>query len=283
MLDLKIIEDVIVVYGFIFDEYVEVINIFGCDLMFIEMGIFLVMWNEYCFYKLFKKWFWILLIEGLQIICGFGENVGVVDIGDNQVIVFKMESYNYLFYIELYQGVVIGVGGILWDVFIMGVCLIVVMNLLLFGQFDYFKIKQLVNGVVEGIGGYGNCFGVLIVGGEVWFYFVYNGNCLVNVFVVGLVDVDKIFYLVVFGVGMLVVYFGVKIGCDGVGGVIMVLVEFDDIIEEKCFIVQVGDLFIEKCLMEVCMELMVIGVVIFIQDMGVVGLICFVVEMGDKG
>lgn len=283
MIELQIIIDLIVVYGLKFDEYQCILDIIGCELIFIELGIFLVMWNEYCFYKFLKKWLCILLISGLQVICGLGENVGVVDIGDGQVVVFKMESYNYFSYIELYQGVVIGVGGILCDVFIMGVCLIVVMDVLFFGLFSYLKIVYLVKGVVEGIGVYGNVFGVLNVGGEVWFYVSYNGNCFVNVFVVGLVDIDKIFYLVVLGVGMFVVYFGVKIGCDGVGGVIMVLVEFDDMIEEKCFFVQVGDFFIEKCLLEVCFELMKIDSVILIQDMGVVGLICFVVEMGDKG
>ena len=194
-----------------------------------------------------------------------------------------MESHNHPSYIEPYQGAATGVGGILRDVFTMGARPIAAMNSLSFGQPDHPKTKQLVNGVVEGIGGYGNCFGVPTVGGEVRFHPAYNGNCLVNAFAAGLADADKIFYSAASGVGMPVVYLGAKTGRDGVGGATMASAEFDDTIEEKRPTVQVGDPFTEKRLMEACMELMATGAVISIQDMGAAGLTCSAVEMGDKG
>ena len=283
MSDPKITEDVIAAHGFTPDEYAEVINILGRDPTFTEMGIFSAMWNEHCSYKSSKKWLRTLPTEGPQVICGPGENAGVVDIGDNQAIVFKMESHNHPSYIEPYQGAATGVGGILRDVFTMGARPIAAMNSLSFGQPDHPKTKQLVNGVVEGIGGYGNCFGVPTVGGEVRFHPAYNGNCLVNAFAAGLADADKIFYSAASGVGMPVVYLGAKTGRDGVGGATMASAEFDDTIEEKRPTVQVGDPFTEKRLMEACMELMATGAVISIQDMGAAGLTCSAVEMGDKG
>ncbi|WP_292311147.1 phosphoribosylformylglycinamidine synthase subunit PurL, partial [Marivivens sp.] len=200
-----------------------------------------------------------------------------------QAIVFKMESHNHPSYIEPYQGAATGVGGILRDVFTMGARPIAAMNSLSFGAPDHPKTKQLVNGVVEGVGGYGNCFGVPTVGGEVRFHPAYNGNCLVNAFAAGLADADKIFYSAASGVGMPVVYLGAKTGRDGVGGATMASAEFDDTIEEKRPTVQVGDPFTEKRLMEACMELMRTGAVISIQDMGAAGLTCSAVEMGDKG
>lgn len=283
MSDPKITEDVIAAHGFTPDEYAEVINILGRDPTFTEMGIFSAMWNEHCSYKSSKKWLRTLPTEGPQVICGPGENAGVVDIGDNRAIVFKMESHNHPSYIEPYQGAATGVGGILRDVFTMGARPIAAMNSLSFGQPDHPKTKQLVNGVVEGIGGYGNCFGVPTVGGEVRFHPAYNGNCLVNAFAAGLADADKIFYSAASGVGMPVVYLGAKTGRDGVGGATMASAEFDDTIEEKRPTVQVGDPFTEKRLMEACMELMATGAVISIQDMGAAGLTCSAVEMGDKG
>lgn len=207
----------------------------------------------------------------------------MVDIGDGQAVVFKMESHNHPSYIEPYQGAATGVGGILRDVFTMGARPIAAMNALSFGEVSHPKTRSLVAGVVEGIGGYGNCFGVPTVGGEVRFHPAYNGNCLVNAFAAGLADADKIFYSAASGVGMPVVYLGAKTGRDGVGGATMASAEFDDTIEEKRPTVQVGDPFTEKRLMEACLELMATGAVISIQDMGAAGLTCSAVEMGDKG
>ena len=194
-----------------------------------------------------------------------------------------MESHNHPSYIEPYQGAATGVGGILRDVFTMGARPIAVMNSLSFGEPSHYKTHQLVNGVVSGIGGYGNCFGVPTVGGETRFDSSYNGNCLVNAFAAGLVDKNKIFYSAASGIGMPVVYLGAKTGRDGVGGATMASAEFDDQIEEKRPTVQVGDPFTEKRLMEACLELMQTGAVISIQDMGAAGLTCSAVEMGDKG
>ena len=283
MQDPAITEDVIASHGFTPDEYAEVINILGREPNFTEMGIFSAMWNEHCSYKSSKKWLRTLPTEGPQVICGPGENAGVIDIGDGQAVIFKMESHNHPSYIEPYQGAATGVGGILRDVFTMGARPITAMNSLSFGETSHPKTRQLVNGVVEGVGGYGNCFGVPTVGGEVRFHPAYNGNCLVNAFAAGLADADKIFYSAASGVGMPVVYLGAKTGRDGVGGATMASAEFDDTIEEKRPTVQVGDPFTEKRLMEATLELMATGAVISIQDMGAAGLTCSAVEMGDKG
>ena len=279
----QITEDLIAAHGLKPDEYERILEIIGREPTFTELGIFSAMWNEHCSYKSSKKWLRTLPTTGPQVICGPGENAGVVDIGDNQAIVFKMESHNHPSYIEPYQGAATGVGGILRDVFTMGARPIAAMNSLSFGEPSHHKTKQLVNGVVEGVGGYGNCFGVPTVGGEVRFHPAYNGNCLVNAFAAGLVDADKIFYSAASGVGMPVVYLGAKTGRDGVGGATMASAEFDETIEEKRPTVQVGDPFTEKRLMEACMELMQTGAVISIQDMGAAGLTCSAVEMGDKG
>ncbi|QOL79843.1 phosphoribosylformylglycinamidine synthase subunit PurL [Pseudooceanicola spongiae] len=265
------------------EEYAEVLRIIGREPTFTELGIFSAMWNEHCSYKSSKKWLRTLPTTGPQVICGPGENAGVVDIGDGQAVVFKMESHNHPSYIEPYQGAATGVGGILRDVFTMGARPVAAMNSLSFGDPSLAKTKQLVHGVVEGVGGYGNCFGVPTVGGEVRFDPAYNGNCLVNAFAAGLADADKIFYSAASGVGMPVVYLGAKTGRDGVGGATMASAEFDDTIEEKRPTVQVGDPFTEKRLMEACLELMQTGAVISIQDMGAAGLTCSAVEMGDKG
>ncbi len=283
MQDPVITEDVIAAHGFTPEEYAEVINILGRDPTFTEMGIFSAMWNEHCSYKSSKKWLRTLPTEGPQVICGPGENAGIIDIGDGDAVVFKMESHNHPSYIEPYQGAATGVGGILRDVFTMGARPIAAMNSLSFGETSHPKTKQLVNGVVEGVGGYGNCFGVPTVGGEVRFHPAYNGNCLVNAFAAGLAKSDSIFYSAASGVGMPVVYLGAKTGRDGVGGATMASAEFDDTIEEKRPTVQVGDPFTEKRLMEATLELMQTGAVISIQDMGAAGLTCSAVEMGDKG
>jgi phosphoribosylformylglycinamidine synthase len=283
MTEPAITEDVISAHGLKPEEYAEILRIMNREPTFTELGIFSAMWNEHCSYKSSKKWLRTLPTTGPQVICGPGENAGVVDIGDGQAVVFKMESHNHPSYIEPYQGAATGVGGILRDVFTMGARPIAAMNSLSFGEPSHPKTRQLVNGVVEGVGGYGNCFGVPTVGGEVRFHPAYNGNCLVNAFAAGLADADKIFYSAASGVGMPVVYLGAKTGRDGVGGATMASAEFDDTIEEKRPTVQVGDPFTEKRLMEATLELMQTGAVISIQDMGAAGLTCSAVEMGDKG
>ncbi|APE43156.1 phosphoribosylformylglycinamidine synthase II [Sulfitobacter alexandrii] len=283
MTEPEITPEIIKAHGFTPDEFAEVNKILGRAPNYTEMGIFSAMWNEHCSYKSSKKWLRTLPTTGPQVICGPGENAGVVDIGDGQALVFKMESHNHPSYIEPYQGAATGVGGILRDVFTMGARPIAAMNSLSFGRPDHPKTRQLVHGVVAGVGGYGNCFGVPTVGGEVRFDAAYDGNCLVNAFAAGLADADKIFYSAASGVGMPVVYLGAKTGRDGVGGATMASAEFDDTIEEKRPTVQVGDPFTEKRLMEATLELMATGAVISIQDMGAAGLTCSAVEMGDKG
>ncbi|MDG2259360.1 MAG: phosphoribosylformylglycinamidine synthase subunit PurL [Paracoccaceae bacterium] len=283
MQDPAITPELIEAHGLKPEEYKEIIRILNRDPNFTELGIFSAMWNEHCSYKSSKKWLRTLPTEGPQVICGPGENAGIVDIGDGQCVVFKMESHNHPSYIEPYQGAATGVGGILRDVFTMGARPVAAMNSLSFGEKDHHKTRQLVHGVVEGVGGYGNCFGVPTVGGEVRFDPAYNGNCLVNAFAAGLADTDKIFYSAASGVGMPVVYLGAKTGRDGVGGATMASAEFDETIEEKRPTVQVGDPFTEKRLMEATLELMQTGAVISIQDMGAAGLTCSAVEMGDKG
>jgi len=265
------------------DEYQRILDLLGRTPSFTELGIFSAMWNEHCSYKSSKRWLRTLPTTGPQVICGPGENAGVVDIGDGQAVVFKMESHNHPSYIEPYQGAATGVGGILRDVFTMGARPIAAMNSLSFGDPSHPKTRRLVAGVVAGVGGYGNCFGVPTVGGEVRFHAAYNGNCLVNAFAAGLADADKIFYSAASGVGMPVVYLGAKTGRDGVGGATMASAEFSDADEEKRPTVQVGDPFTEKRLLEACLELMASGAVISIQDMGAAGLTCSAIEMGDKG
>ena len=279
----EITDELIADHGLAPDEYQRILDLMGRTPSFTELGIFSAMWNEHCSYKSSKKWLRTLPTTGPQVICGPGENAGIIDIGDNDAIVFKMESHNHPSYIEPYQGAATGVGGILRDVFTMGARPIAAMNSLSFGEISHPKTKSLINGVVEGIGGYGNCFGVPTVGGEVRFHSAYNGNCLVNAFAAGLAQADNIFYSAASGVGMPVVYLGAKTGRDGVGGATMASAEFDDSIEDKRPTVQVGDPFTEKRLMEATLELMQTGAVISIQDMGAAGLTCSAVEMGDKG
>jgi len=275
--------ELIAAHGLKPDEYDRILDIIGREPTFTELGIFSAMWNEHCSYKSSKKWLRTLPTSGPQVICGPGENAGVVDIGDGQAVVFKMESHNHPSYIEPHQGAATGVGGILRDVFTMGARPIAAMDALSFGRPEHPKTAHLVKGVVEGIGAYGNAFGVPNVGGEVRFHRSYDGNCLVNAFAAGLADADKIFYSAASGIGMPVVYLGAKTGRDGVGGATMASAEFDDTIEEKRPTVQVGDPFTEKCLLEACLELMQTDSVISIQDMGAAGLTCSAVEMGDKG
>ena len=279
----EITPELIEAHGLKPDEYDRILQIIGREPSFTELGIFSAMWNEHCSYKSSKKWLRTLPTTGPQVICGPGENAGIVDIGDGQAVVFKMESHNHPSYIEPYQGAATGVGGILRDVFTMGARPVATLNSLSFGAPDHPRTRALVHGVVAGVGGYGNCFGVPCVGGEVRFDPAYNGNCLVNAFAAGIADTDGIFYSAASGVGMPVVYLGAKTGRDGVGGATMASAEFDETIEEKRPTVQVGDPFTEKRLMEACLELMTTGAVIAIQDMGAAGLTCSAVEMGDKG
>ncbi len=265
------------------DEYDRILKLLERTPSFTELGIFSAMWNEHCSYKSSKRWLRTLYTAGPQVICGPGENAGVVDIGDGQALVFKMESHNHPSYIEPYQGAATGVGGILRDVFTMGARPIACLNALSFGDPSHPKTRSLVAGVVAGIGGYGNAFGVPTVGGELRFHPAYNGNCLVNAFAAGLADADAIFYSAASGVGRPVVYLGAKTGRDGVGGATMASAEFGDEVHSMRPTVQVGDPFTEKRLLEACLELMASGAVVSIQDMGAAGLTCSAVEMGDKG
>jgi phosphoribosylformylglycinamidine synthase II len=280
---IPITPELIASHGLKPDEYQRILDLIGREPSYTELGIFSAMWNEHCSYKSSKKWLRTLPTTGPRVLVGPGENAGVVDIGDGDVVVFKMESHNHPSYIEPYQGAATGVGGILRDVFTMGARPIAAMNALRFGSPDHPKTKHLVSGVVAGVGGYGNAFGVPTVGGEVNFDERYNGNCLVNAFAAGLAKADGIFLSQAKGVGLPVVYLGAKTGRDGVGGATMASAEFDDKIEEKRPTVQVGDPFTEKCLLEACLELMASGAVIAIQDMGAAGLTCSAVEMGAKG
>ncbi|TPL01288.1 MULTISPECIES: phosphoribosylformylglycinamidine synthase subunit PurL [unclassified Mesorhizobium] len=275
--------ELVAAHGLKPDEYQRILDLVGREPSFTELGIFSAMWNEHCSYKSSKKWLRTLPTSGPQVIQGPGENAGVVDIGDGDCVVFKMESHNHPSYIEPYQGAATGVGGILRDVFTMGARPVAAMNALRFGAPDHPKTRHLVAGVVSGVGGYGNSFGVPTVGGEVNFDARYNGNILVNAFAAGLAKTNAIFLSQAKGVGLPVVYLGAKTGRDGVGGATMASAEFDDKIEEKRPTVQVGDPFTEKCLLEACLELMASGAVIAIQDMGAAGLTCSAVEMGAKG
>ncbi|PPD15783.1 MAG: phosphoribosylformylglycinamidine synthase II [Methylobacterium sp.] len=265
------------------DEYERFVALIGRMPTITELGIVSAMWNEHCSYKSSKVHLKTLPTRGERVIYGPGENAGVVDIGDGDVVAFKMESHNHPSYIEPYQGATTGVGGILRDVFTMGARPVACLNFLRFGAPDHPKTKHLVAGVVAGIGGYGNSFGVPTVAGSVGFHPRYNGNCLVNAMAVGIAKREMIFTSQASGVGMPIVYLGSKTGRDGIHGATMASAEFDDSSEEKRPTVQVGDPFAEKLLLEACLEIMAKGCVIAIQDMGAAGLTCSAVEMGAKG
>jgi phosphoribosylformylglycinamidine synthase II len=279
----EITPELVAAHGLKPDEYKHFTDLLGRTPTFTELGICSAMWNEHCSYKSSKKWLKQLPTEGPSVICGPGENAGVIDIEDGDAIIFKMESHNHPSFIEPYQGAATGVGGILRDVFTMGARPIAALNALRFGEPSHPKTRHLVSGVVAGVGGYGNSFGVPTLGGEVNFHARYNGNNLVNAMAVGLARTDGIFYSKAKGVGLPVVYLGAKTGRDGIHGATMASAEFDDKAEEKRPTVQVGDPFTEKCLLEACLELMASGAVIAIQDMGAAGLTCSAVEMGAKG
>ena len=276
--------EVIAEHGISEQEYEKILEILdGREPNLTELGIFSVMWSEHCSYKSSKKWLKTLPTEGPQVICGPGENAGIVDIGDGQAAVFKMESHNHPSYIEPYQGAATGVGGILRDVFTMGARPVCNLNALRFGSPDHPKTRHLVSGVVSGIGGYGNCVGVPTVGGECEFDASYNGNILVNAMTVGVADADRIFYSAASGAGNPIVYVGSKTGRDGIHGATMASAEFSEDSEEKRPTVQVGDPFTEKLLIEACLELMATDMIVAIQDMGAAGLTSSSFEMASKG
>jgi phosphoribosylformylglycinamidine synthase II len=280
---MTITPEVVAEHGLTTDEYQRVLKVMGREPNLVELGIFSVMWSEHCSYKTTRKWLKTLPTEAPHVICGPGENAGVIDIGDGQAAIFKMESHNHPSYIEPFQGAATGVGGILRDVFTMGARPIANMNALRFGEPKHPKTKHLVSGVVSGIGSYGNCVGVPTVGGECTFHPSYNGNILVNAMTVGLARTDKIFYSKAAGVGNSVVYVGSKTGRDGIHGATMASAEFDDKSEEKRPTVQVGDPFTEKLLIEACLELMATDAIVSIQDMGAAGLTSSSLEMSGKG
>lgn len=281
--DVAITPELVKEHGLKADEYERFVNLIGREPTITELGIVSAMWNEHCSYKSSRIHLRGLPTKAPWVIQGPGENAGVIDIGDGLACIFKMESHNHPSFIEPYQGAATGVGGILRDVFTMGARPIASLNFLRFGEPDHPKTAHLVSGVVAGIGGYGNSFGVPTVGGSVGFDKRYNGNILVNAMAVGLARTDEIFYAKATGVGNPIVYLGSKTGRDGIHGATMASAEFDDASEEKRPTVQVGDPFAEKLLLEACLELMKSGAVIAIQDMGAAGLTSSAVEMGAKG
>ena len=276
-------EQLAIDHGLKKDEYKKI-----CDLLkrvpnITELGIFSAMWNEHCSYKSSRFHLKNLPTKGKNVIQGPGENAGVIDIGDDDAIVFKIESHNHPSFIEPYQGAATGVGGIMRDVFTMGARPIANLNSIHFGSPQHKKTKNLLRGVVHGIGGYGNCMGVPTIAGQTSFDESYNGNILVNAMTLGLVKKDKIFYSKAAGLGKPVIYVGSKTGRDGIHGASMASASFDDKIEEKKPTVQVGDPFTEKLLLEACLELMAGDSIIAIQDMGAAGLTSSSIEMASKG
>jgi phosphoribosylformylglycinamidine synthase len=284
----EITPQIVADHGLNEEEYARILHAMGREPNLVELGIFSVMWSEHCSYKSSRIHLKKLPTEAPWVICGPGENAGVIDIGDGPngtklAAIFKMESHNHPSYIEPYQGAATGVGGILRDVFTMGARPVANMNALRFGRPDHPKMKHLVQGVVAGIGGYGNCVGVPTVGGETNFHPAYDGNILVNAMTVGVADQDKIFYSAATGLGNPIVYVGSKTGRDGIHGATMASADFGADIEEKRPTVQVGDPFTEKLLIEACLELMASDAIVAIQDMGAAGLTSSSVEMATNG
>ena len=276
-------EQVAIDHGLKKDEYAKICELLKRTPNITELGIFSAMWNEHCSYKSSRLHLKTLPTKGKQVIQGPGENAGVVDIGDNDAIVFKIESHNHPSFIEPYQGAATGVGGIMRDVFTMGARPIANLNSIHFGSPQHKKTKNLLRGVVHGIGGYGNCMGVPTIAGQTNFDSSYNGNILVNAMTLGLVKKDKIFYSKAAGLNKPVIYVGSKTGRDGIHGASMASASFDEKIEEKKPTVQVGDPFTEKLLLEACLELMAGDSIIAIQDMGAAGLTSSSIEMASKG
>ncbi|MEO6954740.1 MAG: phosphoribosylformylglycinamidine synthase subunit PurL, partial [Polyangia bacterium] len=268
--------------GLSVDEWTRINELIGRVPTRTELGIFAVMWSEHCSYKSSRKHLGTLPTTGPKVVQGPGENAGAVDIGDGQCIVFKMESHNHPSFIEPYQGAATGVGGILRDVFTMGARPIAALDSLRFGRPELDKTRHLLPGVVAGIAGYGNAFGVPTVGGEIFFDSSYDGNILVNAMAVGIARSDSLFKGLAVGIGNPVLYFGAKTGRDGIHGATMASAEFDDASESKRPTVQVGDPFKEKLLLEACLELMSSGAIVGIQDMGAAGLTSSAVEMAAR-
>jgi phosphoribosylformylglycinamidine synthase II len=279
----RITPEMVAEHGLSDEEYGRILKSLGREPNLVELGIFSVMWSEHCSYKSSRVHLKKLPTEAPWVICGPGENAGVIDIGDGDAAIFKMESHNHPSYIEPYQGAATGVGGILRDVFTMGARPIANLNALRFGRPNHPKTRHLVAGVVAGIGGYGNCVGVPTVGGEVNFDAAYDGNILVNAMTVGVAKTDKIFYSAATGIGNPIVYVGSKTGRDGIHGATMASADFGEDSEEKRPTVQVGDPFTEKLLIEACLELMATDAIVAIQDMGAAGLTSSSVEMASKG
>jgi phosphoribosylformylglycinamidine synthase len=278
----EITPEVVARHGLTPDEYQQVKKHLGREPNLTELGVFSVMWSEHCSYKSSRVHLKSFPTEGPRVLQGPGENAGVVDLGDGLAVAFKMESHNHPSYIEPYQGAATGVGGILRDVFTMGARPIASLNSLRFGDPSHPRTAYLLEGVVAGIGGYGNCIGVPTVGGEVAFHPSYNGNCLVNAFTLGVLPADKIFRGKAAGVGNPLMYIGAKTGRDGIHGATMASAEFDASTEEKRPTVQVGDPFMEKLLLEACLELFQTDAVVGIQDMGAAGLTSSSVEMAGR-
>src|SRR3954467_1548495 len=283
MAESPITSEVVAEHGLSPEEYARVLHALGREPNLTELGIFSVMWSEHCSYKSSRLHLKKLPTTAPWVICGPGENAGVIDIGDGDACIFKMESHNHPSYIEPYQGAATGVGGILRDVFTMGGRPVANLNALRFGRPDHPKMRHLIAGVVAGIGGYGNCVGVPTVGGEVNFHRAYDGNILVNAMTVGVADQDKIFYSAASGIGNPIVYVGSKTGRDGIHGATMASADFGEDSDEKRPTVQVGDPFTEKLLIEACLELMATDAIVAIQDMGAAGLTSSSVEMASKG
>jgi len=270
-------------HGLSSEEYARILEILGRAPNLLELGIFSVMWSEHCSYKSSRRWLKLLPTEAPWVICGPGENAGVVDLGGGMAAIFKIESHNHPSFIEPYQGAATGVGGILRDVFTMGARPVALLDSLRFGDPEHPRTPHLVHGVVAGIGGYGNCVGVPTVGGETTFHKGYNGNILVNAMCVGIAEQGRIFYARAAGAGNPVVYVGAKTGRDGIHGATMASAEFSEQAEARRPTVQVGDPFTEKLLLEACLELMASDAIVAIQDMGAAGLTSSSFEMAARG
>ena len=280
---MEVTENIALEHGLNKEEYKNIRNLLKRVPNITELAIFSAMWNEHCSYKSSRKHLKKLHTKGNKVIQGPGENAGVIDIGDDDAIVFKIESHNHPSFIEPYQGAATGVGGIMRDVFTMGARPIANLNSIHFGSPHHKKTKNLLRGVVKGIGGYGNCIGVPTIAGQTSFDESYNGNILVNAMTLGLVNKNKIFYSKASGIDKPVIYVGSKTGRDGIHGASMASAIFDEKIEEKKPTVQVGDPFTEKLLLEACLELMADNSIISIQDMGAAGLTSSSIEMASKG
>ncbi|HYZ89254.1 MAG TPA: phosphoribosylformylglycinamidine synthase subunit PurL, partial [Myxococcales bacterium] len=281
-MDARITPDIVRQHGLTEDEYRRIVGHLGRDPNLVELGIFSAMWSEHCSYKSSRRFLKHLPTKGPRVLQGPGENAGVVDVGAGLAVAFKMESHNHPSYIEPYQGAATGVGGILRDVFTMGARPIASLNSLRFGKPSHPKTARLLEGVVAGIAGYGNCIGVPTVGGEVGFDESYDGNCLVNAFTLGLLKSNRIFRGTASGVGNPVIYIGARTGRDGIHGATMASAEFDEESESKRPTVQVGDPFLEKLLLEACLELFKTDCLVGIQDMGAAGLTSSSVEMASR-